>query len=583
MGTGITRRRGWAIWCAALGLQAGPAWGVGPTGTSFTPSGPITLSTGQVVTGLHISNPNGPCFSGASVSNVRITNNRIGPCGADSLGVGVSLYRSSGVRIDHNAFDDVASALYALEGASDIVFEQNLVTRIRGPMPRGQMVQFDKVVGSGHKITCNVSDQAAPGYLAGPEDHISIYRSGGTAASPIDIAHNKLRGGGPSTSGGGIIAGDFGSQYVVVRDNILVHPGQYGIAIAGGNNLSFLRNRVFSATVFPWSNIGAYVWAQDASACFGHEVRGNQVFYLGGAGPNPYWNAGNCGAVAGELDNTWEWGTSTTLTAAIWDETIAACAETPPPAPPAAPSNLAANAGAAVAPAQVALSWADNAANEDNLIVERAASGGAFATLATLAANAVAYTDAARPAGTWSYRVKARNAGGDSGYSNTATVSVAAPAPQSTSPLLPVADGTYREWAGSTYVNVAEANCDGAASAAATSTLATRVSYRISLASVPVGATITSITLTPCASRLNSGNGSAAMNVFYRWEAANGPNAAAHALSGTTPVALQARTFSGLALVRSAASTMEIGALYSAGTRGARLSRIAAVITYVAP
>lgn len=566
-----------AFWVAVAG--SGPAAAAGPTATTFTPSGPITLVSGQVVSGLHISNPNGPCIWGGSVSNVRITNNRIGPCGPDALGVGVKLDLSSSVRIDHNAFDDVASALSAVEGGNGIVFEQNVVTRIRGPLPRGQMVQFDKVRGSGHRIQCNVSDQTTPGYLGGPEDHISIYKSAGTAASPIDIAYNKLRGGGPSPSGGGIIAGDFGSEYVVVRDNILVHPGQYGIAIAGGHDLRLLRNRVYSATVFPWSNIGAYVWAQDASACYGHEVRGNHVFYLGNVGPNPYWNAGNCGTVAGEADNLWEWGTSTTLTAAIWDEPIAACAE---PAAPAAPANLAASAAPGVAPANVALTWTDQAGNEDSFVVERAAAGGSYGVIASLPANASAYTDAGRPAGSWSYRVKAANAGGDSAYSNVVSVTITA-ATQTTGTLLPSANGTYREWSGAAFNNVAEATCDGTATYASTTSTGARVSYRVSLAAVPIGATVTGITITPCASRHLGGSGAATMDVFYRWNNSNGPAAGGYALAGTTPASLAPTSFSGLALARTSGSTLDIGARYSAGTRGARLSRIAVVIQYRAP
>jgi hypothetical protein len=564
---------------AALAFGVGSAAAVGPTGSSFVPSGPITLTAGQVVTGLHVTNPNGPCITGVAVSNVRITNNRIGPCGPTATGVGIELYQSASVRVDHNAFDDVASALYALQATNDVVFQQNLVTRVRGPGPRGQMVQFDKVSGGGHKIMCNVSDQTSPGYLNGPEDHISIYQSSGTATSPIEVAANKLRGGGPSTSGGGIVAGDAGGQHVRARDNILVDPGQYGFAIAGGQNFNFLRNRVYAATAFAWSNIGAYVWAQDASACYGHEVRGNHVFYQNGLGSNPYWNAGNCGTVAGEPDNLWEWGTTTTLSPAIWNETLAECVE---PTPPAAPTGLAASASA-MAPANVALSWTDASNNEDNFVVERAAAGGSFAAIASLAAGTASYVDVGRPAGTWNYRVKAVNTGGDSGYSNTVSVSIASAPEQYTGTLLPVANGAYRNWAGSNVANVNESSCDGTASFANTTIQGSRVSYRVSLATVPVGATIRSITLAPCASRHQAGSGTATLQLFYRFGASDGPSTGNYALSGTIPVSLPATSYSGLALTRTSSSTLEIGAVYGAGTRGARLSRIAAVIGYTVP
>ena len=51
---------------------------------------------------------------------------------------------------------------------------------------------------------------------------------------------------------------------------------------------------------------------------------------------------------------------------------------------PAAPTNLV---GVLQAGPQVALSWTDNATNETSYVVERAVNGGAFTTLATLAAN----------------------------------------------------------------------------------------------------------------------------------------------------------------------------------------------------
>ncbi len=55
-----------------------------------------------------------------------------------------------------------------------------------------------------------------------------------------------------------------------------------------------------------WSNIGLYVWNQSPDdPCSDHEVRGNQVFYIGELGANPSWDAGNCGEVAGWDDNVW--------------------------------------------------------------------------------------------------------------------------------------------------------------------------------------------------------------------------------------------------------------------------------------
>lgn len=311
--------------------DAGPDSGgardvIGPTRTDLTPSGPVTLTTGMTVTGLRITTTSGPCIVGHDVHDIRITDNVIGPCGPDAQGIGVSLENAYGVRVDHNSFDDVASAFYVNDqagGGDDLVFDHNRATRIRGPFPRGQLVQFNTVRGAGNRVVCNISDQTSPGYLVGPEDHINMFVSSGTPESPILIAYNRIRGGGPSRSGGGILAGDNTSAYIDLFDNVLVDPGQYGVAIAGGTHIRVRRNRIYAPDVHPWSNIGLYVWNQtEGAACSDHEVSGNRVFYVRDEGPNHSWNAGNCGAIAGWSDNVWG---DDALTAAMFDESIPEC------------------------------------------------------------------------------------------------------------------------------------------------------------------------------------------------------------------------------------------------------------------
>ncbi|MDP3844797.1 MAG: right-handed parallel beta-helix repeat-containing protein [Oxalobacteraceae bacterium] len=284
----------------------------------------MTLSAGQTVTGLHITNPNGPCIQGSGVSNVHIYNNKIGPCGPDMEGVGVLIQNNAhDVSIDHNSFDDVASALYAVSSTNNIIFDHNYATRIRGPYPRGQLVQLNNVSGSGNKITCNVSDQTTPGYKGSTEDHVNMYGSSGTAASPILVKYNKIRGGGPSNSGGGLLAGDNGGSYVTIDTNILVNPGQYGIGIPGGNNNKLLNNKVYSAS-FPWSNIGATVWKWNAAepASYGHEVSGNRINWTNRDGvSNNFWDGGNSGPIT--MSNN-VFGDSS-IGPDIWNETFPQC------------------------------------------------------------------------------------------------------------------------------------------------------------------------------------------------------------------------------------------------------------------
>ena len=101
-----------------------------------------------------------------------------------------------------------------------------------------------------------------------------------------------------------------------------------------------------------------------------------------------------------------------------------------PPSPPAAPSGLTATAASSNT---INLAWADNSSNETGFKVERLVSGGAgggstWAQIAVTAANAIAYSDTGLAASTtYSYRVRATGAGGDSAYSNVASATTAAP------------------------------------------------------------------------------------------------------------------------------------------------------------
>lgn len=156
----------------------------------------------------------------------------------------------------------------------------------------------------------------------------------------------------------------------------------------------------------------------------------------------------------------------------------------------------------------------------------------------------------------------------------------------STASLLPSSDGAYVQWTPKTgtthYTLVDESTCNGTTDYNSTNTVGNRDSYGVSLASVPNGSTITAIEITPCASRNKStGGGSATMNVFYRFSGVDSADAGSYALTGTNPTQLAATTFSGLSLVKGTASTLQIGAVLSDGTKGARLSRIAVVVTYI--
>ena len=93
---------------------------------------------------------------------------------------------------------------------------------------------------------------------------------------------------------------------------------------------------------------------------------------------------------------------------------------------PADPSGMQA---VLVAGPQVSLTWVDNSTNETGFAIERQTNGGAFGALATVGTNVTSYTNATVTAGnTYTYRVRAVNAAGTSGYSTSGPVPVLVPA-----------------------------------------------------------------------------------------------------------------------------------------------------------
>ncbi len=101
--------------------------------------------------------------------------------------------------------------------------------------------------------------------------------------------------------------------------------------------------------------------------------------------------------------------------------------------PPAVPTNLLATT---ISSSQINLAWTDNASSEDGFKIERCTGPGCsdFAQIATVGAGVTSYANTGLVASTnYSYRVRAYNTAGDSGYSNTASATTLS------APTLPLA------------------------------------------------------------------------------------------------------------------------------------------------
>jgi fibronectin type 3 domain-containing protein len=98
--------------------------------------------------------------------------------------------------------------------------------------------------------------------------------------------------------------------------------------------------------------------------------------------------------------------------------------------PPAAPSALTA---AAASTSQINLSWSDNSSSETGFEIYRSPDNSSWALVTTAAANATSYANSGLAGGTrYYYRVRAVNASGPSGYSNSADAVTLGPPPAPT-------------------------------------------------------------------------------------------------------------------------------------------------------
>lgn len=239
---------------------------------------PINLSgvSNLVINGDTINGGKVPCITLKNCTGITIENCYL----YGSTTVGIQLLSCSNVRIAGNFIKQVASGVYAI-GCSKTVVTNNQMLNMLGPFPRGQFVQFDTETGAGNAVTNNRFENILG--QSYPEDAISMYKSNGTAASPIIISGNWIRGGGPSKTGGGINLGDNGGSYLTASNNILVNPGQYGIQISGGSFNSLNNNTVYGAKQ-SFTNVGVSVWGQAGYAISNATAMGNLVNFVNSAG-----------------------------------------------------------------------------------------------------------------------------------------------------------------------------------------------------------------------------------------------------------------------------------------------------------
>lgn len=274
-------------------------------GTHYT--GPYVVSAPIVWNGvnnatiskLQITNTTGHCITLINCSNITIVDCKLGP----STGNGIDMDHCTNITITNCSMANISSGVYVCTG-SGISVTYNDIQNVQGPFPRGQMVQFNSVSGTGNRINYNTCDNISG--QSNPEDLVNLFKTNGTISDPIQVIGNWLRGGGPSTTGGGMLAGDNGGSYQLFQNNICVNTGNEGIEVAGGHDIT-VSNNIFYSQQTTVSGVGISVYNQcSTDPCNNITVQNNQINWTHYSGVlNNLYNAGNCGVITGWSTNTY--------------------------------------------------------------------------------------------------------------------------------------------------------------------------------------------------------------------------------------------------------------------------------------
>lgn len=246
------------------------------------PAYSTTVISGQsnvVIDGQTFSDAVGNCLDITSSTNITIKNSIFINCAGEAIGLGGT---SSNITIIGNRFENVRTAFYVNGSTGNgYVFANNHCKNMIGPAARGQCVQFNGVTGTGHRIQNNVSI-AYRNSTRRPEDHFNLFNSGGDVGDYLQVTNNYIEGGGPSVSGCGIVAGDFGGSYIRIANNRLINSGNCGIGVAGGSFIVVDNNFAYSRRT-DVSNIAITAYAS-TGPCDNITVTNNRVWWTAKGG-----------------------------------------------------------------------------------------------------------------------------------------------------------------------------------------------------------------------------------------------------------------------------------------------------------
>ena len=158
-------------------------------------------------------------------------------------------------------------------------------------------------------------------------------------------------------------------------------------------------------------------------------------------------------------------------------------------------------------------------------------------------------------------------------------------------PLALIGDSTYRQFTpvGSSrhYQNVDEPLCNGRTDFNYTLINDGRDTYRVDLSAIPNGATITDITISPCAGYLPRGllTSLPIMRVSYSWNSRDPLDGGPYIPNSLVPIPLPPTNFGSLSFVKNATSTLDVGVVHvgpqhALGISGLSVSNLTVFVNY---
>jgi hypothetical protein len=215
--------------------------------TAFTASGPITASSGQVIAGVRIQNPNGPCIVvPAGATGVVIRDSDIGPCGGNANIV----IEGANTTVEYSNVHHGKRGVLA-HRTSGTVTRMSHFDTFYGPVPMGTAIEYDYM--NGGTIDGNVVRGSA--YAS---DAVSIFDSSNIRLTNNDIDIDVAANHSAAFTVGDSVSGVPGANNYAAG-NIVRQTGGVPAGVFGSSGNTVLERNCLAAGIQAYNYSGIFV------------------------------------------------------------------------------------------------------------------------------------------------------------------------------------------------------------------------------------------------------------------------------------------------------------------------------------